>query len=144
MSKRGRPSRLDDPEQLRLIAELFAAGYSRQAMCDELEVKDKDTITRWRRDPRVKAIVTKLIEDRAIQISRKIDSVIEGRLSRAEDMKIVDLIAIRKEYGGSKVQSKEVADDATINDAIEALEANPDLADDLEALLQKAAATTAS
>lgn len=132
---KGRPSRLNDPGFLQLVAECFAAGMSRQAMCDELDVGDKDTITRWRRDPRVKAKVQKLIEDRAIQISRKIDSVIEGKLSMAADMSIDELIKIRKEYGGSRVSSKELADDATVDQAVDALEQDPELADKLAALL---------
>lgn len=135
--KRGRPSRLEDPEFLQLVAECFAAGMSRQEMCDELDVADKDTITRWRRDARVKAKVMKLIQDRAIQISRKIDSVIEGRLAHTDDMSIEELIKIRKEYGGASVQRREVADDATVHEALEALEDNPELVEEIEKLLGK-------
>jgi hypothetical protein len=49
-------------------------------------VKDRDTITRWRRDPRVKAIALKIIEDRVLQVTRKVDGVIAERLENAENM----------------------------------------------------------
>lgn len=134
--KGGRPSYIDTPEGQQHVAECFAAGMSRQAMCDELGVKDKDTISRWRRDPRIKAKVMKLIEDRAIQISRKVDSIIEGRLSQAENLDTETLIKIRKEYGGASVQRREVADDATVHEAMEVLENNPEAVEQLERLLR--------
>lgn len=131
----GRPSRLKDPAFLKLVSECFAAGMSRKAIAEECDC-DKETVSRWRKDPRVKAQVTRLIEDRAIQISRKIDAVIEGRLSQAENLKIQDLITIRKEYGGSRVASKEI-DDNMVNEAVNALEQNPMLAKELEDLVRR-------
>ena len=107
-------------------------------MCEELGMKDKDTITRWRRDPRVKARVAKINEDRVIQISRKVDSIIEGRLAHAEEMDTETLLRIRKEYGGAAVARKEAIDDATVSEALDALEQNPDLDDELRELLEKA------
>ncbi len=132
----GRPSRLRDPAYLKRVAHCFYAGMSRQSMCVELDVKDPDTITRWRRDPRVKAIVSKLNEDRALQISRKVDSRIEAILG-AEDREIAvkDLILIRKEFGGVGVGRREVADDDTIVEAMDKLAENPNFAEDLRRLL---------
>jgi hypothetical protein len=127
----GRPSRLADPEFLRLVAEHFAAGASRQDMCDELGVKDKDTITRWRHDPRVKAIVSKINADRVIQISRKVDSIIEGRLSQADKLDTETLLKIRKEYGGAAVSRKEANDDAVSAEAMKRLEEDPTIGDRL-------------
>lgn len=132
----GRPSRLSDPAFLKRVAACFYAGLSREVMCTELDVKDPDTITRWRRDPRVKAIVGKLNEDRALQISRKVDATIEGRLSQPEKLKIDDLIRIRKEYGGTSVGRREVADDDTVSDAMDRLAEDPELADKLRELLE--------
>lgn len=132
----GRPSRLKDPAFLKRVAHCFYAGMSREAMCQELDVRDPDTITRWRRDPRVKAIVSKLNEDRALQISRKVDSRIEGILSREDDLKVQDLILIRKEFGGVGVGRREVAEDDTIVDAMEKLANNPNFAEDLRKLLE--------
>lgn len=132
----GRPSRLSDPAFLKRVAACFYAGLSRESMCVELEVKDPDTITRWRRDPRVKAIVGKLNEDRALQISRRVDATIAGRLSKPENLKIEDLIRIRKEYGGAAVGRKEIADDDTVADAMEKLAEDPGLADKLRELLE--------
>lgn len=132
----GRPSRLSDPSFLKRVAQCFYEGLSRKAMCEELDVKDEETITRWRRDPRVKALVAKMNEDRVMQISRKVDSIIEGRLAHAKDMDTDTLIKIRKEYGGSTVARRET-DDSAITEAMEALETNPDFAEELEEFLKK-------
>lgn len=130
-------SRLADPAYLRLVAECFHAGMSRQDMCDELGVKDKDTITRWRRDPRVAAMVAKLNRDRAIQVSSKVDSVIAGRLSQAKDLTVDELIKIRKEYGGPAAQRDDANDDSLTAEAMKALEENPNLVEELTDLLSK-------
>lgn len=106
-------------------------------MQEELDVADRGTITRWRRDPRVKELVGKLNADRALAVSSKVDSVIQGRLSQAEDMEVKDLIAIRKEYGGPAVARNEVDSDA-VTQAMKALEDNPELADQLEEFLENA------
>lgn len=132
----GRPSRLKDPAFLKRVAHCFYAGLSRAQMCEELDVKDPDTITRWRRDPRVKAIVSKMNEDRALQISRKVDSRIEAILGDDQrELKVQDLILIRKEFGGVGVGRREVADDDTIVEAMDKLAENPNFAEDLRKLL---------
>lgn len=140
VNKKGRPSYLNDPDVFPIICMLFASGLGRERMQEELkdlgyEVRDPATITRWRRDPRVKAAVGKLIEDRAIQVSRKIDAIIEGRLSNAaEHMSMKDLIMIRKEFGGSTLGRKEISGDEFTVEAMKEIENDPDLADKLEAL----------
>lgn len=110
---------------------------SRTEMMEELNVKSKDTITHWRRDPRVKALLTKLNSDRAVQISSKVDSVIQGRLTHAKEMSVDELIKIRKEYGGPAARREE-ADSAVTEEAMKALEENPNLVEELEQLLAKA------
>lgn len=138
--KGGRPSKLADPEFAKLVAGLFADGLSRQAMLEVLQdggfdVKDPDTISRWRKDPRVKPLVAKIIEDRAIQISRKIDSVIEARLAHAEELDTETLLKIRKEYGGATVGRREIEEDSVTQGAISAIESDPEFADKLAKVL---------
>jgi hypothetical protein len=112
-----RPNPLADPEFAKEVAEMFAAGASRQDMCDALGVKDRDTITRWRRDPRVKAIALKIIEDRVLQVTRKVDGVIAERLEHANEMTIQELIMIRKEFlGGALRAQTEKADEQAPHD----------------------------
>jgi hypothetical protein len=137
---RGRPSYLSDPDNLKLVAELFAAGASREDMCEQCGVSDPGTITRWRKDARVKAEVRKIINDRILRISARTDSVIEGRLAQAADMTIQELIQIRKEYGGSALARTDASDDAIMNEALEALENDPGLLDDLRELLRRSQA----
>lgn len=135
----GRPNPLAEPEFAKAVAEAFVAGASRQQMCELFGVKDKATITRWRRDSRVKALALKLVEDRVLQITRKVDATIEGRLEYADKMSVRELLDIRKEFlGGALRTQTEKADEATVTQAIEALEENPDLADDLAKLVNSA------
>ncbi len=135
--KAGRPNPLADPVFATAVAEAFAAGLSRKNMCELFGVKDVDTITRWRRDARVKAIALKIIEDRVLMVTRKVDGVIAERLEHASDMTITELLAIRKEFlGGALRAQTEKADEATVAEAQNWLEANPAAADQLEELLR--------
>jgi hypothetical protein len=127
---------LNDVTFAKAVAQAFVDGHNRRAMCELFGVRDPDTITRWRRDPRVKGWTHKLIEDRVLQIARRIDGVIADRLEHANEMSIQELLAIRKEFlGGALRAQTENADDATINEAAEWLEKNPKAADQLEQLL---------
>ncbi len=132
-----RPNPLADKDFAKEVAEAFAAGCSRTEMCEMFGVKDKDTITRWRRDPRVKAIALKIIEDRVLMVTRKVDGVIAERLQHASDMTITELLAVRKEFlGGALRAQTEKADEATVAEAQDWLEKNPAAADQLEELLR--------
>lgn len=130
-------SLLNNAASLREIAQDFADGKTRKEMMETHGVSDPATVTRWRRDPRVKAIVEKLLHDRIVRISSRVDSVIEGRLSQAAEMSTKDLLDIRKEYGGSALTRKDPADNDTVNEAIDALEEDPNLAEKLLELIQK-------
>lgn len=115
---------------------MFAGGASRQDMCVAFGVRDPMTITRWRRDPRVKVHALKIIEDRVLQVTRKVDGVIAYRLENADKMTVTELLAIRKEFlGGALRAQTENVDGDTINEAQSWLEANPKAAEQLEALL---------
>jgi hypothetical protein len=132
-----RPNPLADPEFAQQVAEAFAAGTSRVDMAEMFGVSDLDTITRWRRDPRVKSRALKIIEDRVLQVTRKVDGVIAARLEDAEQMTITELLSVRKEFlGGALRQQTEKADEETINEAASFLETNPDAAEALEEMLR--------
>lgn len=132
-----RTNPLSDPAFAQTVAEAFASGASRQDMCDLFGVESRDTITRWRRDPRVAARVLKLIEDRVMQVTRKVDGVIAARLEYADEMTIAELLSIRKEFlGGALRAQTEKADEATVQEAQEFLESNPEAMEQLEAILR--------
>jgi hypothetical protein len=132
-----RPNPLADPDFAKKVGEAFASGASRMDMCEMFGVKDPDTITRWRRDPRVKTYALKLIEDRVLQVTRKVDGVIAERLEHANEMTIVELLAIRKEFLGGALRSQtEKADDETIGEAAAWLEQHPEKAAALSVLLE--------
>lgn len=131
-----RPNPLANPDYAQTVAEMLAAGATRQQVCDELGVKDRDTITRWKRDPRVKTRVEKISRDRVIEVTRKVDSVIAARLENAEDIPTKELLEIRKEFlGGALRQTTEKADDATVAEASDLLEKDPNFAEKLAALM---------
>jgi hypothetical protein len=130
-----RPNPLVNPDFAKSVAEAFVAGCSRKEMCELFGVKDPDTITRWRRDPRVKTYALKLIEDRVLQVTRKVDGAIAERLERANELTVIELLSIRKEFlGGALRAQTEKADDATVSEGQAWLEAHPDEAAELVAM----------
>lgn len=134
-----RRSRLSDPNFAKAVAEAYIDGCTRQEMADLFGVS-KDTITAWTRDTRVQAFSARMVQDRVTRITRKIDSVIEGRLQEAKDLDTETLLKIRKEYldRSLKVDLKGGKDDPnTIEGAADLLESNPDFAAGLIALLEK-------
>lgn len=131
-----RPNPLADPDFAKKVAEAFVTGLSRQEMADMFGVRDLDTITRWRRDARVKAIAFKLIEDRVLQVTRRVDATIAARLESPDQLTTRELLEIRKEYLGGKLREQhERADDETVHEAMDWLTENPDAAAELERLL---------
>lgn len=132
-----RPNPLADPDFAKQVAEAFAAGCSRPEMCEMFGVSDPGTITRWRRDPRVKAHALKIIEDRILQVTRKVDGVIAARLEHAENMSVQELIMIRKEFlGGALRAQTEKADEETVGEAMRFLEENPNAMEQLDAIMR--------
>lgn len=133
-----RPSKLADPEFAQLVAEAFASGASRKDIAEQFGVRCLETISIWRRDPRVKVPLTKIMEDRVLQITRKIDASIEARLGDVDKMTVKELLDIRKEYLGGTLRSRtENIDDDVIGEAMEALEDNPAIMDEIDQLLQR-------
>lgn len=130
----GRRSKLDDPEVQELVGRAFNDGQTRAQMAATFGVAPS-TISVWKRDPRVNAVIKKLQEERIFEITRKVDGRIHSLLQQ-EDLSLKDLLAIRKEFvGGAMRQSMEKADEETVAQAVEALEDNPNLAAELEKLL---------
>lgn len=131
-----RPTPLSDPEFAKTVAAAFVSGMTHKDIAAQFNIHP-DTVTYWRRDPRVKAHAMKMIEDRVLAVTRRIDSIIEGRLQHAENMSIKDLVMLRKEFlGGALRQQTENADEQTISEVMTALDKNPDLADQLQALVE--------
>jgi hypothetical protein len=125
---RGRPHGLADPERLRLAAELFAAGATREEMSEALGISVW-TVTQWRKDARVKAAVSRIAEDRVLRITSKIDSAIMGRLSHIEKLDIDTLLKIRKEFLGGVFRTLHeggAVDDQMITDTAKGLEDMPE------------------
>jgi transposase-like protein len=126
---------LADPEFARHVAELFASGASNKKIMEATGVKAPQTIAKWRRDPRVRAHLMPLIQDRIVQITRSVDNEIVHRLTNADELTVRELIDIRKEFlGGDLRATTEKADDETVIAAMSALERDPGLVEKLDAL----------
>jgi hypothetical protein len=131
-----RPSALADPDFCHNVAEAFVAGLTRREMADMFAVGDLNTITKWRRDPRVQVIAKKMIQDRVLEITRKVDSQMAVRLEQASELSIRELIEIRKEYMGDKLrQQTDEIDENTVNEALSFLDENPEAAAAVRKLL---------
>ena len=132
---RGRPHFLREEGNAQAVATAFVAGMTRPEMAELFNVSE-DTITRWRRDPRIKPHVFKLIEDRVLTVTRKTDSEIEKRLGSPDQLTIKELLEIRKEFlAGTLRQKMEAIDDETMSEAMELLEKAPELAEQLVSLM---------
>lgn len=135
----GRPHGLQDPERVKLAAAMFVEGMTRAQMSEELGVSEW-TITQWRKDPRIRAQVTKLVEDRVMRIVGRTDHIIEGRLQNAEDMDTELLLKIRKEFLGGAFRALHEGgkvDTDTIYQAQDAVQADPELLAGLRELLER-------
>jgi hypothetical protein len=129
-----RPHALADPDYVKEVAEAFANGCTREEMAETFSVT-KATITRWRKDPRVKRQVHTILGERVQRVSSKVDSVIEARLQNAENLTIKELLDIRREFVGSNLRNKlDEADGDTINAAMAAVE-DPEFVAAMEAAM---------
>lgn len=133
---------ISDPAFAAVVAGLLSDGLSRQQVMHELserglaEVKDPTTITRWRKDPRVKGLLTTLINDRVREVTRKVDAKIAAILER-DDLTVRELLDIRKEFlGGALREETQKADENVVNAAMDAA-ANPAFQNELAALFAK-------
>ncbi len=128
--------RLSNPEFAKAVAEMYINGASRAEMADEFGVH-RDTISIWTGDPRVQAHASRFAQERMLRITRKIDTEIESRLRDVDEMEPELLLKIRKEFlerGAKQAVSSLGQDTNVINDAISAMEENPDLAEALKKL----------
>lgn len=141
----GRPHKLADPAYVELVATMFINGMTRQQMCDELDIKDVGTITRWKKDPRVKAASDKLLKERIGIIAARTDAEILKRLDEAEHLTIKEILAIRNEFMGGKMRDTlDTVDSDTVNDLQDYLAQNPEDAAALEEMLGRQSSSTPS
>lgn len=130
-----RPNAMEDAEKAFHVAEMLVDGATRQDVADVMGVRP-ETVTRWRRDPRVQKHIKTLIKDRVYEVTRKTDSEIAKRLANPEDLTVKELLAIRAEFlGGALREETNEVDEATINEAAALLEDNPEAAAALRRLL---------
>lgn len=141
----GRPSRLADPEFVEHLAICVANGMTREAICEEIGAKDVGSITRWKRDPRVKAAVQKVIKDRITLITSRTDAAILKKLDDADNLTVKEIVLIRQQFLGGKMRETiEDVDEETVNDLQDWLSKNPDDAAALDELLSGQSASTPS
>jgi transposase-like protein len=139
-----RPNTMADPELATKVAEMLVDGATRQEVADVMGVTP-ETVTRWRRDPRVQTHIKRLIKDRVYEITRKTDSEIASRLADPKALTVKELLAIRSEFlGGALREETQEVDEHTINEAAALLEDNPEAAAALRQLLSGGGSRAAS
>lgn len=131
-------SKIASAEFAKVVAEAYVAGVSYTEMAEIFDVT-KATIGHWCHDPRVQAHAARFAQERVLRITRKIDQEIEGRVGHASEMETELLLKIRKEFleRALKVDLTNTGDQNadTINEAVSALEDNPELAKQLKELV---------
>lgn len=134
-----RPNSLADPEFAKLVAEVYVSGCSREEAARKLDC-GKDTMRVWVKDPRVRAHIRRMAQERVDRISRRIDGEIEARLAHVSDWELDELLKVRKEYLDRPLK---LAQDGGANEAgatneiAEAMDQDPELATELLALLDQ-------
>lgn len=101
-----RPSLLDkEPELIDVIAELYVRGLTNEQIAEEIgRGVHKDTITAYKRDARVRAKAQALTVERTQRITRKVDSAIEKRLEKTDQIDTETLLKIRKEMMPQRIE----------------------------------------
>jgi hypothetical protein len=127
VAERGRPTLMDDPENVKLFAELYSAGATR-AQIGEVFGVHEDTVTRWTKRPDVQALVSDMRQQRANRILRKVEGAIEARLENEDSLRkmdLKDLLAIKREFTPQRVEVGRAGDFDALADmaAWEALDA---------------------
>jgi transposase len=122
-----KPSEMEREESRRLVAEMYVNGSTRDEIGEVFNVH-RDTISDWTARPDVQAIITKLREERANRITRRVDKVIEGRLEHADKMDTETLLKIRKEFGGGADVNVKVDTGDAVAELLEAAARDPELA----------------
>src|ERR1044072_6239731 len=99
MATVGRPNRLNDDSFCDLIAAKLAEGISVRALAkDPMVNASESTDSTWKRDPRIKARLTKLINQRVQEVTRRVDWEISNRLQDASGLSMRELLDIRREF----------------------------------------------
>lgn len=142
---RGRPSILNDPEQLDLVAKAMADGMTTKLLAETFNVTPR-TIHGWKKDPRIKASALKYVEDRILAVTRKTDATLDA-LVRSEAFGALTvekqfdlLLKLRKEMLGGvlRMQAESGKVDAgDINSTMQALEDDPTFAQELQDFLER-------
>jgi orotate phosphoribosyltransferase-like protein len=140
MARTGRPNRLNDPDFAKNLAELWIRGVTYKVMAEELDCH-ADSIRTWVKDPRVIAHARKLAQERTMRITRSIDGEMDRRLANISDWALDEILKVRKEYLDRPlkvVDGVETDVAMTTNEISEAMDDDPDFAEQLLALVDSA------
>jgi DNA-binding transcriptional regulator LsrR (DeoR family) len=123
---------MEDKSIRESLARMYADGMSRKDIADALGV-NPSTISGWVKRADVQALVSKLIEERTNRVLRHTDKMIEGRLTSGATIELDELLKIRREFAGQKVEvTSRDGDKASATDELmQRLHENPELLDKL-------------
>lgn len=120
MGPMARPSLLDnEPALAQTIADAYMDGMTNQEIADLLgRGVHKDTITDYKRDPRVRNRIKAISDEREGQISRTIDKALLERAKHPEKLDTKTLLEIKKTLNPKRI---EITDGSKQSDLVEEL-----------------------
>ncbi len=123
---------MDEPAMRESLARMYADGRSRTEIAEELGC-NPSTVSGWVKRADVQALISKFIEERSNRVLRHTDKKIEGILMSGKELELEELLKIRKEFAGQKVEVTNRDGDkaAATDELMQKLHANPELLDQL-------------
>ncbi len=135
---RGRPSRLDNPDFAKAVAEAYVSGMNFTDIGEMFGVT-ANTISIWCKNPVVVAHASRIAQERVLRIVRKTDAAIEKRLESVDDETKIStdlLLKIRRELDRSihldAASHAQNSEPDAMSSIVGKLEENPELARQLQ------------
>lgn len=131
-----------EPELQELVAEAYVNGDTNAQIAEKLgRGVHKDTITDYKRHPKVQAIAERLTKERHLQITSKIDTALMKRLDHVDKIDTDTLLKIRKEILPERIEVTDKTKRASIVEELwDLADQDPEVAARLMAAQEAAAA----
>lgn len=123
---------MDDKAMRESLARMYADGMNRTQIADELGC-NPSTVSGWVKRADVQALISKFIEERSNRVLRHTDKMIESKLMSGATIELDELLKIRREFAGQKVEVTNRDGDkaAATDELMQKLHENPELLDQL-------------
>ena len=125
---------MDDKPVRESLARMYADGLNRTQIAEELGV-NPSTVSGWVKRADVQGLISKFIEERSNRVLRHTDKTIEAKLMSSKELELEELLKIRKEFAGQKVEitNRDGDRSAATDELMQRLHEDPELLDRLTA-----------